>query len=545
MKISVIMIAAAFEVRMKTGDRILLRQEERFRMAAMLDELDRWTRGSSFAPELLVVTCFDEIAEVCIQRHVRVVRDEFGQISEGGMIRFGILSSPGAEAYMIVSVSEPRLFKAALFEDLCRLYANNPGRIAVTGYKGRQRLPIAFSAALTDPVQSMIDRINGRFILRSNPKNAVTLEITEEDLDRQKEAESADAGAAETLRADVAPDPARAGAVIIRGGGRTGSAIAAALSDAGFRVVITESRQPAALCRSVSFAQAVYDMEHTIGRNTGYLLPPDKTQIGKAWKAGVIPVLIDPELECIRLFTGTDVGGALFSEAEAAALPDPLAYLEGANEDRPGTAEPHDGEGLFAVIDCTPADSGTTFAGIPDDTLTLGIKGHHPPEGGPRYLLDTSVSTRLGVITKGAGIKVVRIDETQHASRERDPAGAQDADDAHEPEEQATPFSAEIFRFVRCPADGTFREIKRIGDPVRVNDILGQIVAHSGKRTDILSDYQGRLAGIPGSGAACMTGSRVAVIDPAALTPEDCMAFSAIDNALGRSVVRMLRENLS
>lgn len=537
MKISAIFIATAFEVRIKNGNRTLLKQEERFRMAGMLDELDRWVSESAYAPQPLVVTCFDEIYELCIQRHVKVLRNEFGQISEGGMIRFGILSSDPSDAYVILSAGEPRLFKAEIFESLCNLFVKNSGKIAVTGYLGKPQLPIAFSGQSIDPVNSMIDRINGRFTLKANPRNTATLEITDEYLSGLVDGVQSEGASRLVSQQTVQNGDVSHEAVIIRGGGRIGSAVAVALFGSGFRVLITETDRPSSLSREVGFSQTVYNTQQKVSGITGYLVSPDMKQFNKAWKAGVIPVVIDPDLECIKLFDGSVDNAALYRELDpGAAYADPLAYLSGGSGSgddselsRSNAAPAYSKEmplQLTALIDCTPPHSGTTIPEIPD-VITIGIKGNHSPIGGPEYLIDTEVSSRLGCITPGSVMKVVHVDTAENLYESKEPV--------HE-------FSAEIYRYVICPSDGLFREIKRIGDSVREHDILGQIVSASGKRTDILSPCSGRLAGSPIKDSICSGGSVVAIIDPGALTSEDCFRQTAIDNAVGLSVLKLLKE---
>ncbi|MHB8961659.1 MAG: hypothetical protein ACYC5K_00695 [Saccharofermentanales bacterium] len=541
MRISAIFIATAFEVRMKSENRTLLKQEERFRMAGMLDELDRWINESAHAPDLLVVTCFDELYELCIQRHIKVLKNAFGQISEGAMIRYGILSSAPADAYVILSAGEPRLFKAEIFEGLCNLFAKAPGKIAITGYLGRHQLPIAFSEQSIDPVHSMIDRINGRFSLKANPRNTVILDITDEYLAGLGTGAQSEGVSHLVSRPGGPAEDEYNEAVIIRGGGRVGSAIAVVLFSGGYKVLITETDKPATLSRGVSFAQAVYNTEQKISGITGHLVSPDVRQFEKAWKAGVIPVVIDSELECIRLFDGSEDIGALHRELDPITVDNaPLAYLS--DDSEPGAVQ-DTGSGfsrkpegsafsrnkplqLAALIDCTPAHSGTMFP-EQDGLITIGIKGNHPSAGGPGYVIDTAVSSRLGCITPGTVIKAVRVDTTEIPD---------------EPKEAQHEFSTDIYRHVICPSDGQFREIKRIGDPLREHDILGQIVSASGKRTDVLASCAGRLAGSPARNSICSGGSVVAIIDPGAMTAEDCFRQTAIDNAIGLSVLKMLNE---
>jgi xanthine dehydrogenase accessory factor len=83
--------------------------------------------------------------------------------------------------------------------------------------------------------------------------------------------------------------------VAIRGAGDLASGVAHRLHRAGFRVVMTETAQPRALRRAVSFSSAAYDGQVTIEGATARLAP----SVAAAWlslAAGEIPVLVDPDL---------------------------------------------------------------------------------------------------------------------------------------------------------------------------------------------------------------------------------------------------------
>ena len=88
--------------------------------------------------------------------------------------------------------------------------------------------------------------------------------------------------------------------VLIRGGGDLASGVAVRLHRAGFQVVITELAQPRVVRRSVSFAEAVFvgqtEVEGVIGE-----LFSDLDQVKKALRLGIIPVLIDPDLEFLEV----------------------------------------------------------------------------------------------------------------------------------------------------------------------------------------------------------------------------------------------------
>ena len=54
--------------------------------------------------------------------------------------------------------------------------------------------------------------------------------------------------------------------VIVRGGGELGTAVAHRLHRVGYSVLILEKSRPSALRRELSFSDAVYDGEKTVGR---------------------------------------------------------------------------------------------------------------------------------------------------------------------------------------------------------------------------------------------------------------------------------------
>ncbi len=80
---------------------------------------------------------------------------------------------------------------------------------------------------------------------------------------------------------------------LLRGGGDLASGVALRLYHAGIPVVITELAQPLAVRRTVAFAEAVYEGQHTIEGVTARLVKRD--QLSAALEADEIPVLIDPD----------------------------------------------------------------------------------------------------------------------------------------------------------------------------------------------------------------------------------------------------------
>jgi len=83
--------------------------------------------------------------------------------------------------------------------------------------------------------------------------------------------------------------------VLIRGGGEVASGIAHKLAHAHFRVCMTETLQPLAVSRGVTFSEAIYDgkkeIEGVVARHV-----TSAPGMAKAWQQGEIPIIIDPEV---------------------------------------------------------------------------------------------------------------------------------------------------------------------------------------------------------------------------------------------------------
>ena len=86
--------------------------------------------------------------------------------------------------------------------------------------------------------------------------------------------------------------------VVIRGGGDLATGTAARLHRAGFAVIITELLRPLVLRRTVALAEAVFSgetqVEDLLGRRAGS--PALARDLALQ---GVLPVLIDPECDCL------------------------------------------------------------------------------------------------------------------------------------------------------------------------------------------------------------------------------------------------------
>jgi len=88
--------------------------------------------------------------------------------------------------------------------------------------------------------------------------------------------------------------------VLIRGGGDLASGVAVRLHRSGFQIVITELAQPRVVRRSVSFAEAVFAGHAEVEGVIGELLS-GLEEVKTGLKSGIIPILIDPDLDCLEM----------------------------------------------------------------------------------------------------------------------------------------------------------------------------------------------------------------------------------------------------
>lgn len=91
--------------------------------------------------------------------------------------------------------------------------------------------------------------------------------------------------------------------ILLRGGGDLASGVALRLHRAGLSLIISELEQPLAVRRAVSFAEAVYEGQHTVEGVKARLVKRDqlshKGMISAALDAGEIPVIIDPDADIL------------------------------------------------------------------------------------------------------------------------------------------------------------------------------------------------------------------------------------------------------
>ena len=82
--------------------------------------------------------------------------------------------------------------------------------------------------------------------------------------------------------------------VLIKGGGEVASGVAHRLFRANFRVCLTETPEPQAVSRGVSFSEAVYEGEKEVEGVVARLVQ-SAGEIPTVWGENKIPIIVDPE----------------------------------------------------------------------------------------------------------------------------------------------------------------------------------------------------------------------------------------------------------
>ncbi len=82
--------------------------------------------------------------------------------------------------------------------------------------------------------------------------------------------------------------------ILIKGGGEVASAVAHRLHNAHFKVFLTETPNPLAVSRGVSFSEAIYNDEKEVEGVTAKLVK-SAGEITEVWEEKKLPIIVDPE----------------------------------------------------------------------------------------------------------------------------------------------------------------------------------------------------------------------------------------------------------
>ncbi|MHB1485481.1 MAG: hypothetical protein ACYCYI_12585 [Saccharofermentanales bacterium] len=536
MKIAVLCIATDLKVRMKVGNVPLLKQDEKKSAARLFSELDLWIRNSDYEIVPVIVTCYNEIYEIAVKMHLTAFNNVFGFVSEENAIRYGIARYPDADAYFVISSGEARFFRAEIFESVCRKMAADPDKIILSRYNGKSSLPMVFAKKHLDLSHSLNEgksRSDGRFILYSNAEDTDYFDITDDAISDSRFHKAEMSGAAnpddDNEKKDYSYTIQAGQAVVIRGGGRLGSAVALALHRNGYRVLITELQNPETLYTGMSFAQAIYKSEVKIEGVSAFLVTPGKIQIQKAWNSNAIPIIIDQDCEALQLFDQKTGKDSLLKESiydntginitdylkEGIGRPEEIS-LKKQTDARERLKSFLVQNRLAAVIDATGSivSRPTTIDMAP---VTIGLRDDQSPATDVKFKVRTDLSSQYGRIVSRS-----------------------DTDISHSPQKAAAAPSP-LMHTIYSPDSGIYTGTRNIGDEIDEFSLIGHIENIQGKKTAIFSPGNGRLIANAAAESYHNKKETVAVIDSSGISKEGCFQTLPVDKAIAYSILSILK----
>lgn len=159
--------------------------------------------------------------------------------------------------------------------------------------------------------------------------------------------------------------------VLIRGAGEQATGVGWALHKAGFRVVMTEIPNPLMVRWPVSFGTAISEGSWQV-EGIEAIRAEGSSECQKAWKAGKLPVLIDPTLECLPQLQPDILVDAIMAKRNIGTTRDMAPFTVGmgpgfcAGEDVHCVVETNRGHNLGRLISSGCAEPNT---GVPGATL--------------------------------------------------------------------------------------------------------------------------------------------------------------------------------
>ena len=157
--------------------------------------------------------------------------------------------------------------------------------------------------------------------------------------------------------------------VLVRGSGDLATAVMIRLHNAGYNVIGAELAAPTQIRRNVSFAEAMYEGEHTVSGVTARKItsPGERFEL---WKNGIIPVIADENLEFISELSPAVVIDAIIAKRNLGTRIDmaPLVIALGpgftAGKDCHAVIETMRGHSLGAIIRDGSAQANTGIPGL-------------------------------------------------------------------------------------------------------------------------------------------------------------------------------------
>lgn len=211
----------------------------------------------------------------------------------------GVCAASDASDVLLLALGDMPGLSPPLLARLLDAFAADPRPILVPVFGGRRGHPVLFDRSCRDLLLALRGDSGARGVLRDRPEQVFELPVDDPavlfDVDTPADLTRDPAG-----RPAAEVPPLRRGRVLIKGAGEQASGTAHRLFRAGYRVVMTEVEEPAAVRRAVSFSAAVQEdvacVEGVVARRWDPAAVPELEDF--AWTH--IPVFVDPEYRRLR-----------------------------------------------------------------------------------------------------------------------------------------------------------------------------------------------------------------------------------------------------
>lgn len=200
--------------------------------------------------------------------------------------------------------------------------------------------------------------------------------------------------------------------VLIRGAGEMASGVAWRLFQCGFRICLTETDQPLAVRRKVSFCEAVYDGQ-TIVEGVEAQLIEDVDDRFRVWNEDKIPLLLDPDCKSKESLKPQVLVDAIMAKKNiGTSMTDaPLVIALGpgfnASKDAHFVVETNRGHNLGRVLTNGYAESDTGVPG-PVQGITSDRVLRAPGDGVFEAILDIGAQVKRGDVVGSVAVAPVK-----------------------------------------------------------------------------------------------------------------------------------------
>jgi xanthine dehydrogenase accessory factor len=251
--------------------------------------------------------------------------------------------------------------------------------------------------------------------------------------------------------------------ILVIGAGDFASGTIRRLHLAGAHVLCTELPQPLTIRRKVAYSEALYNGKHTVENVTAVRATPE--EIDKCFIEGNIPILVDPETSILNQRKFDIVIDARMAKKNLGVTINDAEIMIGL------------GPGFKAGVDCHAVVE--TLAG--HNLGRVIYKGQAACDTGTPapseiYLNPTSASTSIN-------------------------------------EPCCAGFDVNTL-VLRAPGDGVFTGIKKVGDLVKKNDLVGKVDGIDLISMDVISTADGVVRGLIHDGVKVTKGLKIGDIDP-------------------------------